>query len=431
MGGGGSGSTQQTQTTAPWTGQQPYLTGNSIPGWAPDANTFNGGGTATTDGGPGLLPAAQALYTDTSAWPKYFGGVSGVTSDIGNTYVPLTGNQQSFINAIQGYGAAGGNGTLNQANSTITSLMDPSATAATSGAFNSGQDYLSNQIGGSGNLASATGAYNQGNTLLGSIAGGGLLSNMGGTFNNSQDFLNNTLNSSSDPFQTPGFQNVVNGTLASVIPATSASFINGGRSDSGLAQAAQTSAATNAIGQLANQQYNTSMQQKQNAAGLASQNEGMGLNATQGAQSLSSQNLLSQLGLQQNAASMAASNYLNQQGNQIKAGAIAPTLDQQQLGDLQAGYNAAGQTQSDLQNQVNSAIDQWNYNQALPFNMLGMYQNYTGGNYGGASTINTPYHTNTGASALGGAASGAMLGSVAGPYGMAAGAVLGGLAGLF
>ena len=278
---------------------------------------------------PGIFPSAQTLYQNQSAWPQYFQG---------NTYAGQTPEQQGFIGGAQRYGANMGNSGINAANSSLTNMLSPGYTAGTQQGMDAANNYLTSTINGA----------------------------------------------SLNPFTAPGFQNVINGTLANVIPATSSSFINGGRADSGLAQAAQTAAATNAVGSLANQNY------------------------------------LAEQGLQQGAAGQAASNALTQQGNQIKGAALAPGVDQAQLGDINAGLQASGMTQQDQQNQINAAMSRWNYNQALPFNMLGQYQNYVGGTgYGGTTTgqQTTPYYSNTASNLLGAGAAGAGILGATGAFG--------------
>jgi hypothetical protein len=135
---------------------------------------------------------------------------------------------------------------------------------------------------------------------------------------------------------------------------------------------------------------------------------------------------------------LASNNLLTQQGNQIKSAAVAPSVDQAQISDLGTGLSAAGLLQQNQQNTLNSDIARWNYNQALPFNMLGQYQNYVGGTgYGGTTTgqQTTPYYSNTGANLLSGGIGGAALGSVLGgafpeTLGSGLGAGLGGGLGL-
>lgn len=351
FGGGSSSSvpstTTSTTSTSPWSGQIPYLTGS-----------------ATT---PGIFSAAQSLYQNTSDYPQYYQS---------STYAPLTGGQQTDISGINSYGMAGGNGGINAANGTLASMLSPGYTSGTGGTFNSANPEIAN------------------------LAGGSLMNSTQPTFNDANSYLSSMINGSTlNPFSAPGFQNVVNNTLANVIPATSASFINGGRSDSGLAEAAQTQAATNAVGGLANQNYLQEQGLQQGAAQQAAQNESLGLNTTLGAGSLASNNLLTQ------------------QGNQVKGAAVAPSVDQSQLNDMSTALQSQGMNQQAAQNLLNYQVGDWNYNQALPFNMLSQYQNYVGGTgYGSSSTgsSTSPYYSNTLSNALSGGLGGAALGSALG-----------------
>lgn len=339
--GGGSSvpsTTTSSSTSAPWSGQQPYL-----------AQVFG---------------SAADLYNDNSAWPQYYPA---------STYSQMTQPQLGDVSNIQNYGEGGGNTGLQSANSNLTNALSSGYTDQTGSAFN------------------------QANPEIGSLASGSALNSTNPTFNQSNGYLSSILSGSQlNPFTSPGFSNVVNGTLASVIPQTSASFINGGRADSGLAQAAQTAAATNAVGSLANQNYLGEQQLQNSAAQTASGNQATALNATE------------------NAGGLASNNLLTQQGNQIKGDALAPSVDQAQLGDLGAGLTAEGQVQSNSQNALNAAVANWNYNQQLPFSMLGQFQNYVGGTgYGGSTTgqSTTPYYENTGSNLLSGGLGGAALGS--------------------
>lgn len=348
--GGGSSvpsTTSSTSSSAPWSGQQGYLTGTSTV--------------------PGVFPAAASLYSNSSDWPQYYPG---------STYAPLNEGQTQLIGALGNYAGNMGDSSLNAANSNITSMLSPSYTSGTQSTFNTANPEISN------------------------LSSGSLLGSTSQPFNQSSDYLSSMISGSTlNPFSSPGFQNVINGTLANVIPATSASFINGGRADSGLATAAQTAAATNAIGSLANQNYLQEQGLQSQAAQQAAQNEALGLNTTLGAGSLASNNLLTQ------------------QGNQLRGAAVAPGIDQSQLGDIETGLNAAGLAQQNSQDILNNAVANWNYNQTLPFNMLGQYQNYVGGTgYGGTTTgqSTTPYYSNTGSNLLSGALGGATLGSLLG-----------------
>lgn len=375
--GGGGGTTQTVQKSDPWEGQQPAL--------------------------QDIYTQAQGL--DQTAVPQYYPG---------NSYAGLTPQQQGIMSQAIGYGTGGGNSGLQAANSNITSALSPGYTSGTSGAFDSGQGFLSNMIDGSyGNQAS--GAVNAGAGALTNVANGNYTSSASPTYNQANSVLSNELSPGYlNPWSTPGFSNVVNNTLASVVPATSASFINGGRSDSGLAQRAQTMAATDAVGQLAQNQYNTNQQIQQGAAGLASQNNQNAttnaINAASGANTIYG----TIGGLQSNAATQAGSNFLTQQGNQLKAGSLAPVIDQTQMGDITQALNTSGMSQTDMQNQIAAAMARYNYGQMQPWNQLGLYENaITGtGSPGGTTTTQQPYFDNTMAnvaSGVGTAASAAMI----------------------
>ncbi len=189
------------------------------------------------------------------------------------------------------------------------------------------------------------------------------------------------------PMDNPGEQNVIASTLASVNPQAEASFTNGNRSDSGLATSALTNASTNAIGNLLAGQYNTN---------LATQNQ---------------------------AQQSAANDYLTQQKNQVSSLLTTPSIDQATMGDISAGLQAGGQTQTDLQNQINAAMQQYNYGQMLPYNALSLYENaVTGtGSPGGTSQTSSPYFTNPVASALGAGTGALALGTAASNAGLFSG----------
>jgi hypothetical protein len=275
------------------------------------------------------------------------------------------------------------------------------------GANAAGQNALSGIAGSAGAFGSNYGAGASG---LATQASPGSYSGAQGTANQANGALSSYLNSNyTNPYTNPGFSSAINTTLAKVIPQVSASFINGGRSDSGLAQAATTSAATDAVGNLVANQYNQNVTQQQNAANLANQNyatqAGLSLNASNALQSGG----LTGMGVSTGAANDATNGYLNASGNQIKGAAIAPTIDQQQMSDLSTGLGAATMSQTDAQNNLNANIAGWNYNQMLPYNNLNMYMNEIGSPTAGQSSTTTPYYTNPMSNLLSGAAGGASL----------------------
>lgn len=319
FGGGSSGTSTvyQEANNQPWSAQQPYL--------------------------ESLFSSAKNLTQNPSNYPQYYPYP---------TYAPMNDMQTNAVNDIYGLGTQGGTSSLQASNNALTGQLN-AGTSASQGGFNQAENVLGAQAAGFG--AGATGQ----------------------TSGETQNYLNSMIGGSTlNPWSSPGFQSVVGNTLASVLPQTTASFINGGRTDSGLASEAATQGAMNAVGNLAFNQYNTQQNLQQQAV-------------SQG---------LQQQGIQQSAADQLANNYLNQQGNVIKGAAVSPYVDQQTGADLTNAYNAASQLQSNAQNMITGQENAWNYNQDLPFNMLNEYSNIVGNTgYGSSSTSQTqqPYYSNT------------------------------------
>ena len=321
-------SVTSTTNSSPWSGQQPYL-----------ADIF-----------------AQAQNLDQTTTPAYYPN---------DTYVGMTSGQQNAASQLANYGASGGNSGLLAANANVTSTLAPGYTNGTQAGFNTGEN------------------------TLGQISNGTYQSAASPNYNQAQGVLANEMSSSYlNPNNSPAFQSVVNNTLASVMPGIDASYVNGNRAGGGLAASAAAQGATNAVGNLEQQQYNTNQQIQQSAAQQASTNN---QNATANAMG---------------AAGLGTQNYLTQQGNQLKGDAMAPMIDQAQSGDLQTALAAQGVAQQNAQNQTNANVQQWNYNQMLPWNQLGLYDQYVTGNYGGSTTATNPYYQNSAANLMGGASSG-------------------------
>lgn len=213
----------------------------------------------------------------------------------------------------------------------------------------------------------------------------------------------------------------------------------------------------NALGQGAQgiaSNYATGLNAQDAAARGLTQNFGLGLGATGQAASGMQQGYLGGLSAQQQAADSMSRNYqtgllgLAQAGQglsqnfsnagsqQNQAGLLAPQLAQMPYQDIQQLYSAGAQQQGLNQNVINDAMTRYNYNQTLPYNLLNYYGGALQGNYGGTSSLESPYFAQSGGGggiggALGGAASGAALGSMFGPWGTGIGAVGGGLLGAF
>lgn len=130
--------------------------------------------------------------------------------------------------------------------------------------------------------------------------------------------------------------------------------------------------------------------------------------------------------------SLAYQNYGDERTNMMRAMMSAPQLQAMMQGDANALLNAGGILQGQSQAEINDQIARHNFEQQLPVEKLSMLNQFIQGNYGGTSATTQPYSTNPVAGALGGAASGAAMGSMILPgWGTAGGALLGGLMGLF
>jgi endosialidase-like protein len=297
--------------------------------------SFGGGGSTNTvqqaDPWSGQQPYLQDIYniaaqnfSDHQPGPAYYPG---------STYAPMSADQYGIASRLIGNGVNGGGPALQSAQSAVTSALSPGYTAQTSAPFAQSNDVLSNEL--------------------------------------SPGYLN--------PWNSPSFNTVVNNTLAKAIPAATSSFTNGNRGNSGLQTRAATMAATDSVGQLAQNQYQANQ------------------------------------AIQNSAQQQAASNYLTQQGNQIKMGALAPLIDQTATSDLSTALNAAGLGQQDTQNSINAAMQQWNYGQMLPWNQLSLFENAINGtgSPGGTTTTSQPYFSNTAANVMGGVSTAAALASAA------------------
>lgn len=132
-------------------------------------------------------------------------------------------------------------------------------------------------------------------------------------------------------------------------------------------------------------------------------------------------------------ASMANQAYQSGLDASGRALALAPTTQQTQL-QPSITQDIVGQAQRQYEQElINSAIQQWNYQQTLPAQKLAQYQNLVQGSYGGTGSETMPAaRGNPALGAVGGAATGYALASMAAIPGAGwvalAGALLGGLA---
>ena len=353
--GGGSpqpaGNTTTTQTTTPWSGQQPYLTDF----FQQAQNLYDGG----------------HLDFNPQNAPQYYPG---------QTVAQFTPQQTLALNAA-----------------TNLAQNDPTANTATaaSGA------YLSGAMTGANPENAMLSPYTSG-AMVGSNPENTLLS----------PFLDGSLMSASNPY----FQQSANATLANVVPGLEAQFNQGNSlNNPGVAYAVSQGAA-DALAPYAFSNY----QQGLSNALAAAQQVGQNYNTGQG-------NQLAAIG-------QVGQNYNNDYANQIKALGLAPQTQALAFNDINQLYNAGAESQAQNQANLNAAIDQWNYQQQLPMEMLTNFGNSIQGGYGSTSTLTQPYFQNQTANLLGGALGGGALGGMLGGslgigqgYGALGGAGLGAL----
>jgi hypothetical protein len=86
------------------------------------------------------------------------------------------------------------------------------------------------------------------------------------------------------------------------------------------------------------------------------------------------------------AGSLAYQNYGDERKAMTQAAALAPGLANQDYTDLQQLAAVGDARQQLAQQQINGAIDRYNYNQNLPYNNLANYMRMVQGNYGSSAT---------------------------------------------
>lgn len=287
-----AGNTTSTQTTQPWSGQEPYLT-----------TGYQQAQTLLNSGGPAYYP--------------------------GTTYSPETSAQAT--------------GLQNQINAGSSDTLTGSAA-----------NYSNNVLSG-GMLNS-----NPANAALTPIANGSML----------------------NPMNNPDYAAMMQQVQTSVQPGLESQFSGGNRMDSPGAAYGVSSGVTNALANEAGNMYQQNQANQLTAAG--------------------------QLGTNYNTAAQ----------QQVQNLLVAPQTSQMPMTDASNIYNAGTAQQTLGQNTINANMAQYNYNQALPYNLLDYYNQAIGGSVGSASSLTSPYFTqpsNTGAEVtqgLGDAASIAALASI-------------------
>lgn len=364
FGAGGSqpaGSTTTTQNAEPWNPQQPYL----------------------KEG----MGAAQDLYQNYT--PSYFSGDTFAGMDpaqnaaYGNTinYAASGGIAPDALNASTNF-LSGNAAQNNPALDKLSSIIQPGYIANGKG-FQAGMNTQIDQATNGFNNNPAFDALNQ-------FASGG----MGG--------------------DNPYFQNMSQNVLAQVVPGLEAQFNKGNNMGSPGAAYAVSKGATDALGNLAYQNYGDSA----NRALTAANSMGNMFLSGAGLQQSAGQNLmtdrLNQVNTQIGAANSLGQNYESGQNDILKAMSLAPTVNQMPLQNYAAMADAGSQYQAQNQKAINDAISKFNFNQNLPYDQLSRYMSTIQGNYGGTTSTSQPYFQNTGMNLLSGALGGGFLGSMLG-----------------
>jgi hypothetical protein len=448
LGGGASSSPapqETTTTSSPWAPQQPYLT----EGFQGAQNLYNGSGPAYYPG------STYAGYT-----PDQFSAIGQVPSVASSNMNGIDTNASNFENNL----LTGGYLNSNPSTPGLTSLGYNNGGISTLGAIQSGyglgQGTLEGFAGGNpslslpgmgtlSDLSTTNSAINPFTGMLGGIASG-----------------NNGFESDLGAIASPSSMGAISqSVLSNVVPQIQSQFINGGDLASPSAAYATSSGATSALAPYAlNQEQiqegaaNAGLGAQESAANAGSGNliEGGAIQgqianelAAEGMGGLGlSENAASTLGsqalgagstganLQEGALSNLGSLYNQGVGQELQGTAFAPTVQSMPYTDLSNLFGAGSSEQTNNQDALNADVNQWNYYQTLPYQMLNQYQGEVTGNYGG--TVTQPYFATSPTSnaiggALSGASAGAGIGSAlfgAGTGGAMGGAGLGALAGL-
>ena len=132
---------------------------------------------------------------------------------------------------------------------------------------------------------------------------------------------------------------------------------------------------------------------------------------------------------QLSASSMLSKAFGDERARQMQGLAFAPSVAQQDYTDIAQLANVGAQREALDQARLEDQIQRHNFGQEAPYDQLGRYFGFVGGNYGGQTTGTQPVYRNQGVSGLGGALLGAGLGSQLG-FGTGGSAALAGLGGL-
>jgi Chaperone of endosialidase len=460
VGGGGKGGSQpsgyttttQTQNTAPWSVQQPYL--QQAFGGA--QNLYQNYVPQYYPGSTYAPPNSVEYNANTDLWNQANSLLTGANPTLNNAlnfsnYLETGGALQNnpAINPLLNMSGSNiglnnpGTGTLeNLAGGNLSGYQLPQNALTALGLNNAA--YNNPAFGSLAGIAAggAPGVGTAGNLALGSIgpSQGTLAAGLGPGMADLGSFASG---SQTDPF----LSSLAQSTLASVLPSIQSQFINGGDLSSPQAAYASSQGASAALAPILSNAL-LAEQQNQLQAGQALGNLGIsGANALQGlslnpaalygnlglqnaglqanaGQALGSQILQGQ-GLQQSGLGQAAGNALNlgglqsgaasnlgnlalgraglqttQLGNvgnlynqgiqqQLQGLALLPQTEQSMFAPAQTEFGAGQNLQNFAQNTLNADVNRYNYYQTLPYQQLAQYLGAVSGNYGGTSTGTT------------------------------------------
>lgn len=318
----------------------------------------SGGGTTTTTQNSSPWVGAQPYLTDLMSKAQQTYDASQGQNQMPPTYA---GPSDTTQNALQGIinRAQVGSPLIGAADQSLTNLLKPQ--------ISPGTETLQNLQGG----------YND---------PGQQLTQAGAGSNNALDAATKVLGSNTGP--NPYLDQMFSAEAAPVTDAVNAQAGLAGRTGSG----ADQQLLTRNLGQLAGQVYGSNylgeQQLGQNAASILS---GIGENSAQ--RQLSAGGQLSSNALNQAGMRLGASNALNNQFNtqnqqSLTAAGFAPSLAGQDYTDLQNMLTAGGAYDTQSQNRLNSILQQFQYSQQQPWNILSGYAGAISGlgGLGGSST---------------------------------------------
>lgn len=294
---------------------------------------------------------SQTSTTTTSPWSAqapYLQDIMSSASNLYSNYAPqyYPGSTVSPLNSAQN-SALSGIESMATNGTPITGNAENFANSLETGGYlnsNPGSSYFSDLLSPASTQNSALNSYASGSQM------------------------------NSNPYQDPTAQSI----MSQVEPSIAAQFAGGNDMNNPAMTYSIAQGVTNALAPTEYNAYQTEQANQLNAAGQLNSNL-----ATAGA---------------------GAGTLYNQSVQQMLGGlALAPDTQQLNYGNLSDLFNAGTAQQTQSQNELNSAVNAWNYNQMLPYATLGTYEGeITGAGQYPTSTTSTQTSQNPFASILGG-----------------------------